>query len=123
MSIESEMQTLVQKNFGDRSRWLVNKIGLVVLGLVVLAAVNGSGSNSWLIIATACLPMVIADVRQHHNKLAIVMLNSTLAVLVGTVAYSQFGGILMFTLVFFLSTIGWFVALVWSCTRVRKYQE
>jgi hypothetical protein len=70
-----------------------------------------------------CLPMVIADFREHHNKLAIAMLNGTLVTLVMTVAYSKFGGVLMFALVFMLSSIGWLVALVWSCLKVKKWEN
>ena len=44
------------------------------------------------------LPSIIASKREHHNTLAIVMLNI-------------FGGVV---------GIGWLVALVWSCTVVKS---
>jgi len=43
------------------------------------------------------VPSFIAEYREHHNKLAIVMLNI-------------FGGLI---------GVGWLVALVWSCTAVK----
>jgi hypothetical protein len=70
-----------------------------------------------------CLPMLVADLRQHHNKLAIAVLNTTLVVLVNVLAYSQFGGMLLFGFISILSSIGWLVALVWSCLKVQKWEQ
>ena len=115
--------TQVQENYGSQPRqraWL----GIVVLCAVGLVAVtNPNNLNPPLFLAIMCLPMVIADFREHHNKLAIAMLNGTLVTLVMTVAYSKFGGVLMFALVFMLSSIGWLVALVWSCLKVKKWEN
>jgi hypothetical protein len=119
MSVESEMQTLVNEQFTKpkpRQPWL--GIGLLVWVLGTAVA-NGPNLTSATIFAIAILPMIIADFRNHHNRLAIIMLNGVLAVLVATVIKSDFGGILMFALVFTLSSIGWLAALVWSCTRVK----
>ena len=70
-----------------------------------------------------CLPMLIADLRQHHNKMAIAVLNGVLMALVVTLAYSRFGGMLLFAPVFVLASVGWLVALVWSCLKVEKWEK
>jgi hypothetical protein len=122
-TLESEMQTLVQKKYGNRSRpW--SGLGIGVLCLVALVAVTNQGNlTPPLFLTIMCLPMLLADFRKHHNKLAIAMLNGTLVTLVAAMTYSQFGGVLMFALVFILSSIGWLVALVWSCLKVEKWEK
>jgi hypothetical protein len=127
MSIESEMQTLVQRKFSGQSQPFSNTLSKITLGVVcwvaLIAVTNQGNMVPPLVNAIMCLPMLVADFRQHHNKLAIAVLNGTLVALVVTVGYSEFGGVLMFGLVFILSSIGWFVALIWSCLRVQKWEK
>jgi hypothetical protein len=69
MSVESEMQTLVQKKYGSQSRPL-SGLGIGVLCLVALVTATNQGNlTPPLFLAIMCLPMLLADFRKHHNKL------------------------------------------------------
>ena len=69
-------------------------------------------------------PMVIAELRNHHNKWAIIVFD---AVPVITYAFGYLvlrGPVLTGSMVLWLAGFGvsiciWFAALVWACTRVR----
>jgi hypothetical protein len=128
MSIESGMQTVVQKKYGSQSQpisEMFSWLGISALCWIALITLTNQGNPTPTIVnAIMCAPILIADFRQHHNKLAIAVLNGVaLVALVQMVAYSQFGGLLIVALVFMLSTTGWFVALVWSCLKVQKWEK
>jgi hypothetical protein len=77
-----------------------------------------------LIFAGLCLPIFIAELRNHHNKWAIIAFD---AVPVITYAFGYLvlrgpvltGGMVLWLAGFGVSICIWFAALVWACTRVR----
>ena len=81
-------------------------------------------STTALIFAGLCLPIFIAELRNHHNKWAIIVFD---AVPVITYAFGYLvlrGPVLTGSMVLWLAGFGvsiciWFAALVWACTRVR----
>src|SRR5215470_14305548 len=80
--------------------------------------------HTLLIFAGLCLPIFIAELRNHHNKWAIIVFD---AVPVITYAFGYLvlrGPVLTGSMVLWLAGFGvsiciWFAALVWACTRVR----
>src|SRR5262249_9218993 len=74
--------------------------------------------------AGLCLPIFIAELRNHHNKWAIIVFD---AVPVITYAFGYLvlrGPVLTGSMVLWLAGFGvriciWFAALAWACTRVR----
>jgi hypothetical protein len=105
------------------STFPLSGLGIGVLCWLALIALTEANPTPVLVQAILCSPMLIADIRQHHNKLAIAALNGTLVALAVILAYSRFGGLLLIAPVFLLSSIGWFVALVWSCMKIEKWEK
>ena len=106
-------------------------VALAVLAMFVLSwlAAKGERHNlqmlqTLLIFAGLCLPIFIAELRNHHNKWAIIVFN---AVPVITYAFGYLvlrgpvltGGMVLWLAGFGVSICIWFAALVWACTRVR----
>src|SRR5215472_16508907 len=103
-------------------------VALAVLAMFVLSwlAAKGVRNNlqTLLIFAGLCSPIFIAELRNHHNKWAIIVFN---AVPVITYAFGYLvlsGPVLTGSMVLWLAGFGvsiciWFAALVWACTRVR----
>src|SRR5262249_1138546 len=103
-------------------------IALVVLAMFVLSWLAAKGVlrnnlQTLLIFAGLCLPIFIAELRNHHNKWAIIVFD---AVPVITYAFGYLvlrGPVLTSSMVLWLAGFGvsiciWFAALVWACTRV-----
>lgn len=61
--------------------------------MIVFLALLALGSGGYLI------PTLVAYCRQHHNGLAIFLLNLLLG----------------------WTIVGWVISLVWACTRVRSF--
>jgi hypothetical protein len=103
-------------------------VALVVLAMFVLSWLAAKGVRNnlqpLLIFAGLCLPIFIAELRNHHNKWAIIAFD---AVPVITYAFGYLvlrGPVLTGSMVLWLAGFGvsiciWFAALVWACTRVR----
>jgi hypothetical protein len=103
-------------------------VALAVLAMFVLSwlAAKGVRNNlqTLLIFAGLCSPIFIAELRNHHNRWAIIVFN---AVPVITYAFGYLvlrGPVLTGSMVLWLAGFGvsiciWFAALVWACTRVR----
>ena len=103
-------------------------VALVVLAMFVLSSLAAQGVRNnlqpLLIFAGLCLPIFIAELRNHHNKRAIIVFD---AVPVITYAFGYLvlrGPVLTGSMVLWLAGFGvsiciWFAALVWACTRVR----
>src|SRR5262245_48764426 len=103
-------------------------VALAVLAMFVLSwlAAKGVRNNlqTLLIFAGLCSPIFIAELRNHHNKWAIIVFN---AVPVITYAFGYLvlrGPVLTGSMVLWLADFGvsiciWVGALGWSCTRVR----
>lgn len=77
-------------------------------------------------LAWAVLPAIVAVGRRHHNRLAIVVLNglSILASVMGYLVWELFwagsGLFIHAAFAWIASPVMWVVALVWSCTAVRR---
>lgn len=67
-----------------------------------------------IILVCIFIPMIVALVRNHKQKGAIICLNVLLAVL--AVESATMGTILMATMIGWLAA-GWVVAFVWACTN------
>ena len=103
-------------------------VALAVLAMFVLSWLAAQGVRNnlqpLLIFAGLCLPIFIAELRNHHNKWAIIAFD---AVPVITYAFGYLvlrGPVLTGSMVLWLAGFGvsiciWFAALVWACTRVR----
>ena len=103
-------------------------VALVVLAMFVLSWLAAQGVRNnlqpLLIFAGLCLPVFIAELRNHHNRWAIIAFD---AVPVITYAFGYLvlrGPVLTGSMVLWLAGFGvsiciWFAALVWACTRVR----
>src|SRR5262245_17228360 len=94
-------------------------VALVVLAMFVLSWLAAKGVRNnlqpLLIFAGLCLPIFIAELRNHHNKWAIIAFDAVPVLR---------GPVLTASMVLWLAGFGasiciWFAALLWACTRVR----
>jgi hypothetical protein len=110
-------------------RMRVPMYAIIFVAFFLLVAFNmpaGSGSAMiWL--GASGLPMVIADLRGHHNRIAIVVLNSLLFAFALFVTHALSNGgfidVLIFGFLFLVAAIGWLVALIWAFTSVKEVQR
>jgi hypothetical protein len=86
-----------------RHRWLTT---LAVVGGVAL--IIYTQNPAWLLLVLLFLPAIVADVRMHHNSMAIGVLNLIMVPIC-------FAGPLAWPVI----AIGWIVAMVWACTNPR----
>src|SRR5262249_1918141 len=103
-------------------------VALVVLAMFVLSwlAAKGVRNNlqTLLIFAGLCLPIFIAELRNHHNKWAIIAFDAVPVIACAFGYLVRRGPVLTGGMVLWLAGFGvsiciWFAALVWACTRVR----
>jgi hypothetical protein len=126
---EREMSKVENLQTTDRAEpFPCVSVALVVLAMFVLSWLAAKGVQNnlqpLLIFAGLCLPIFIAELRNHHNKWAIIVFD---AVPVITYAFGYLvlrGPVLTGSMVLWLAGFGvsiciWFAALVWACTRVR----
>ena len=103
-------------------------VGLAVLATFVLSWLAAKGVQNnlepLLIFGGLCLPIFIAELRNHHNKWAIIAFDAVPVITYACGYLVLRGPVLTASMVLWLAGFGvsiciWFAALVWACMRVR----
>ena len=97
-------------------------VALAVLAMFVLSWLAAKGVR--LMFAGLCSPIFIAELRNHHNKWAIIVFNAVPVITYACGYLVLRGPVLTASMVLWLAGFGvsiciWFAALVWACMRVR----
>ena len=76
-------------------------------------------------LAVSFLPAIVATVRRHRNRLAIVVLNVVASVVafVPLLVFVLITPLPLLPIVLMLAGVPWFVAMVWACTNNAEARE
>ena len=101
---------------------------IVILAITVFGTLAGLSMGEGihvggdLIFFAICSPVFISELRNHHNRLAICVLTYVVLFGVTLTAFAMTkgnAGVLEMSLALVAGSIAWFVAFIWSFTRVK----
>jgi hypothetical protein len=96
---------------------MIALVALAAAAFMMFVVPNQPDTYMW-IVGAIWTPPVIAGLRHHHNRLAIFMASAVIvALLMAGVSVAHTGG---FVVAFAVALPVWLVALIWSCTAIRK---
>jgi hypothetical protein len=88
-----------------------------VLMMIGIAWDNGRGLGSLFMFLAVSAPIFVSELRGHHNRLPICVVDALAVIATVTTIASGWGGPIMAVLVFMISFPCWLVALIWSLTK------